>query len=227
MAFSAIPKNLIRSETSGFMKEIGHNMSITLHQNDLPDDLDLGNIVAIDSETMGLKPNRDRLCLVQLSSGDGSAHLVQFKNGNFDAPNLKALVANPDVQKLFHFARFDVAILKAYLGVDCPNVYCTKIASKLVRTYTDKHGLRHICRELLGVDISKQMQSSDWGADELSSEQMNYAASDVYYLHKLKITLDKMLEREGRMHIAQSCFDFLQTRTELDLSGWNDDIFEH
>ncbi len=202
-------------------------MSITLHKNDIPADLDLGNMVAIDTETMGLNPSRDRLCVVQLSSGDGNAHLVQFDGSDYSAPNLCKLVSNPDVMKLFHFARFDVAIMKAYLGVDCPNVYCTKIASKLVRTYTDKHGLRHICRELLGVEISKQYQSSDWGAAELSTEQLNYAASDVYYLHKLKIHLDKMLEREGRKDIAQSCFDFIGTRATLDLSGWYYDIFEH
>ena len=202
-------------------------MSITLHKNDLPDDLDLGKVVAIDTETMGLKPDRDRLCLVQLSCGDGNAHLVQMLNGSYDAPNLKKLVSNPEVKKLFHFARFDVAIMKKYLGVDCPNIYCTKIASKLVRTYTDKHGLKCLCRELIGVDISKQFQSSDWGAEELTTEQLNYAASDVYYLHKLKVHLDVMLKREGRVDLAQSCFDFMATRTELDLSGWPDDIFEH
>lgn len=203
-------------------------MSITLHKHDLPDDHDLGNIVAIDTETMGLNPARDRLCLVQLSSGDGNAHLVQISDPvQHDAPNLKALISDPNVQKLFHFARFDVAILKKSFGVECPNIYCTKIASKLVRTYTDRHGLKNICRELLGVEISKQFQSSDWGVEELSSEQMNYAASDVYYLHRLKLILDKMLEREGRTALAQSCFDFLQTRGDLDLLGWPDDIFAH
>jgi len=202
-------------------------MGITLHKNDLPDDLDLGAVVAIDTEAMGLNPHRDRLCVVQLSSGDGDAHLVQMLDPTFDAPNLKKLVSNPDVLKLFHFARFDVAILSKFLGVDCPNIYCTKIASKLARTYTDRHGLRHICRELLGVDLNKQQQSSDWGAAELSSEQLNYAASDVYYLHQLKYKLDLMLEREGRAHLAQSCFDFMSTRTALDLGGWPLDIFEH
>ncbi len=202
-------------------------MSINLYKNDLPDDLDLGSVVAIDTETMGLKPNRDRLCLVQLSSGDGNAHLVQMLDSTFNAPNLQKLVSNPDVQKLFHFARFDVAIMKKYLGVDCPNIFCTKIASKLVRTYTDRHGLKNICKELIGVDISKQCQSSDWGAQDLSPEQMNYAASDVYYLHKLKSRLSMMLEREGRMDMAQSCFDFMATRVDLDLKGWEDDIFEH
>lgn len=202
-------------------------MSITLHKNDLPDDLDLGKVVAIDTETLGLNPKRDRLCLVQLSSGDGNAHLVQMTDGTFDAPNLKKLVADESVQKLFHFARFDVAILKYSLGVECPNVYCTKIASKLIRTYTDKHSLRHLCRELIGVELNKQHQSSDWGAVELSSEQLSYAANDVYYLHQLKKKLDAMLEREGRTALAQSCFDFVTTRADLDLSGWYYDIFEH
>ncbi len=202
-------------------------MGIVLHKNDLPDDLDLGKSVAIDTETMGLMPSRDRLCLVQISSGDGSAHLVQMTDGAYDAPNLKRLVADERVLKIFHFARFDVAILKQSFGVDCPNIYCTKIASRLARTYTDKHGLQHLCRELLGVELSKQQQSSDWGAVELSSEQMNYAASDVYYLHKLKAQLDVMLEREGRTALAQSCFDFIATRADLDLQGWYYDIFEH
>ncbi len=202
-------------------------MSINLYKNDLPDGLDLGEIVAIDTETMGLNHNRDRLCLVQLSSGDGNAHLVQMVDKSYDAPNLKKLVSNPDILKLFHFARFDVAIMKKYLSVDCPNIFCTKIASKLVRTYTDKHGLKNLCRELIGVDVSKQYQSSDWGAQELSPEQMNYAASDVYYLHKLRSKLLVMLEREGRLELAQNCFDFMATRVDLDLNGWEDDIFEH
>jgi ribonuclease D len=202
-------------------------MSIVLHKNDLPDDLDLGKIVAIDTETMGLKCHRDRLCLVQLSSGDGTAHLVQMTDRSFDAPNLKKLISSPDVKKLFHFARFDVAILSHTLGVTCPNIYCTKIASKLVRTYTDKHGLRILCNELLGVDLNKQQQSSDWGAAELSTEQMNYAANDVYYLHKIKARLDTMLEREGRAELAKSCFDFMETRAKLDILGDYSDIFEH
>ncbi len=202
-------------------------MSITLHKGDLPDDLDLGDVVAIDTEAMGLKYHRDRLCLVQLSSGDGNAHLVQFAPGEYNAPNLKKLIADPKVMKIFHFARFDVTIIKKYLGVKCPNVYCTKIVSKLARTYTDKHSLRHLCRELIGVDLNKQSQSSDWGAEELTTEQMNYAANDVYHLHKLKRNLDVMLEREGRMEVAQKCFDFLDTRTDLDLVGWKEDIFEH
>ncbi len=202
-------------------------MGITLYKNDLPDDIDLGKVIAVDTETMGLNPQRDRLCLVQLSSGDGNAHLVQMTDPSFEAPNLKKLISDPEVKKLFHFARFDIAILKYALGVDCPNIYCTKIASKLVRTYTDRHGLRHVCKELIGVDLNKQQQSSDWGAQELSSEQLNYAASDVYYLHQLRKKLDIMLEREGRMHIAQSCFDFIATRAQLDLDGWHYDIFEH
>lgn len=202
-------------------------MSVTLHKNDLPDDLDLGNLVAIDTETMGLMPSRDRLCVVQISSGDGNAHLVQMIDPNYNAPNLKALIANPEVKKIFHFARFDVAIMKQYLGVDCPNIYCTKIASKLVRTYTDKHGLRYLCKELLGIDLNKQYQSSDWGAAELDSEQLSYAASDVYYLHKLKLKLDIMLEREGRTELAQRSFDFIALRADLDLAGWGGDFFEH
>lgn len=202
-------------------------MSVTLHKNDLPDDLDLGKSVAIDTETMGLMHSRDRLCVVQLSSGDGSAHLVQMLDPSYHAPNLKKLISNPEIMKIFHFARFDVAVMKKYLGVDCPNVYCTKIASKLVRTYTDKHGLRHICRELLGIELNKQYQSSDWGAAELDSEQMNYAAHDVYYLHRLKYKLDIMLEREGRMDLAKRSFDFLALRADLDLAGWGGDFFEH
>lgn len=202
-------------------------MSIVLHKNDLPDDLDLGKIVAIDTETMGLQPYRDRLCLVQLSSGDGTAHLVQMTDRSYNAKNLKMLIRSPDIKKLFHFARFDVAILSHTLGVPCPNIYCTKIASRLVRTYTDKHGLRILCSELLGVELNKQQQSSDWGAAELSTEQMNYAANDVYYLHKIKARLDVMLEREGRKAVAQSCFDFIETRAALDLLGDYSDIFEH
>ena len=202
-------------------------MSIILHENDLPDDLDLGASVAVDTETMGLTFGRDKLCLVQLSGGDGRAHLVQMHDRSYNAPNLKKLLSDPDILKIFHFARFDIAVIKHDLGVDSSNLYCTKIASRLVRTYTDKHGLRHLCRELIGVEISKQHQSSDWGARELSAEQLNYAASDVYYLHKLKAILDVMLEREGRTALAQRCFDFLATRVDLDLKGWHYDIFEH
>ncbi len=203
-------------------------MTITLYRGDLPDGLDLGSIVAIDSETMGLDPHRDRLCLVQLSSGDGNAHLVQFGRDTYNAPNLKALLSDENVTKLFHFARFDVAVLLQYLEVSTTPVYCTKIASKLVRTYTDRHGLKDLCRELLGIDMSKQQQSSDWGADSLSEAQQIYAASDVLYLHELKSRLDIMLAREGRSALAAKCFEFLLTRADLDLSGWPDhDIFAH
>jgi len=203
-------------------------MTITLYRDDLPDGLDLGPIVAIDSETMGLDPYRDRLCLVQLSSGDGNAHLVQFDRDTYDAPNLKAMLSDANVTKLFHFARFDVAVLSHYLGITTTPVYCTKIASKLVRTYTDRHGLKDLCRELLGIEMSKQQQSSDWGADSLSEAQQVYAASDVLYLHELKSRLDIMLAREGRSALAAKCFEFLPTRADLDLSGWPDhDIFAH
>jgi len=203
-------------------------MTITLYRDDLPDGLDLGPIVAIDSETMGLDPYRDRLCLVQLSSGDGNAHLVQFDRDTYDAHNLKAMLSDANVTKLFHFARFDVAVLSHYLGITTTPVYCTKIASKLVRTYTDRHGLKDLCRELLGIEMSKQQQSSDWGADSLSEAQQVYAASDVLYLHELKSRLDIMLAREGRSALAAKCFEFLPTRADLDLSGWPDhDIFAH
>ena len=203
-------------------------MAIFLHQGDLPDDMDLGPIVAIDSETMGLLPHRDRLCLIQLSSGDGDAHLVKFDGKNYDASNLVRQLGDPDRLKLFHFGRFDIAVIEHYLGVTCAPVYCTKIASRLVRTYTDRHGLKNLCQELLGIDISKQQQSSDWGAKELTEAQMEYAASDVLYLHDLKNCLDQMLEREGRMDLAHRCFEFLPVRAKLDLSGWMDtDIFAH
>lgn len=203
-------------------------MTAIVHQGDLPDGLDLGPIVAIDSETMGLRPERDRLCVVQLSSGDGDAHLVQFAKGIYHAPNLCRLLTDPTVLKLFHFARFDVAVMRAYLGVVTTPVYCTKIASKLVRTYTDRHGLKDLCRELIGVEVSKQQQSSDWGAIELSREQVDYAASDVLHLHALKARLDMMLEREGRVEVAKACFDFLPTRAHLDLIGYGEqDIFAH
>jgi ribonuclease D len=203
-------------------------MTITLHKGDLPAGLSFGSSVAIDTETMGLNPVRDRLCLVQLSAGDGNAHLVQFAPGEYDAPNLKALLQDTNVLKLFHFGRFDIASLQAYLGVDTTPVYCTKIASRLARTFTDRHSLKELCRELLGVELSKQQQSSDWGAETLSPEQMQYAASDVLYLHQIKDRLDTMLERENRVELAQSCFDFLPYRSTLDLEGWNDvDIFAH
>src|ERR1700757_522736 len=203
-------------------------MKIKLYQGDLPDGLDLGPLVAIDTETLGLNPHRDRLCLAQLSSGDGVCHAVQFAAGRYDAPNLKTLLADPSVTKLFHFARFDIAMFRQYLGVDCKPVYCTKIASKLARTYTDKHGLKDLVRELLGVDLSKEQQSSDWGAPKLSEKQLAYAANDVAYLHRLRTALDAMLAREGRSAHAQACFEFLPARVDLDLGGWADvDIFAH
>ncbi len=203
-------------------------MNITLHQGDIPADLDFGNIVAIDTETMGLRPERDRLCLVQLSAGDGKAHIVQLSADDYSAPNLKALLSNQNVIKIFHFARFDIAVMKKYLGVETTPVYCTRTASKLVRTYTDRHGLRENCRELLGVELNKQQQSSNWGAPELSEEQLKYAANDVLYLHQLKEKLDTMLEASGRIQLAQKCFEFLPVRADLDLEGWPDqDIFEH
>ena len=203
-------------------------MGIHLHADDLPDGLDLGATVAIDCESMGLNPHRDRLCLVQLSSGDGTAHLVQVAQEQRPAPNLVRLLRDPQVLKLFHFGRFDIALLRHRFGVTTAPVYCTKIASKLVRTYTDRHGLKYLLTELLGVDISKQQQSSDWGAPALSDAQQAYAASDVLHLHRLRSVLDTMLEREGRTELAQRCFDFLPTRAELDLMGWPEtDIFAH
>ena len=203
-------------------------MAINLHRGDLPADVSFGPIVAIDTETMGLNPHRDRLCLVQLSAGDGDAHLVQMPKGAHKAPRLAALLADPKVLKLFHFGRFDIAVLEHALGAKCEPVYCTKIAAKLVRTFTDKYGLKDLCKELLGVDLSKQQQTSDWGAESLSDEQMTYAASDVLHLHALKAKLDVLLEREGRTELAQAAFGFLPTRARLDLAGWPDvDIFEH
>jgi len=200
---------------------------IHLHRGDLPAPVSFGTSVAVDSETLGLKPHRDRLCVVQLSAGDGTAHLVQLSQSGYDAPNLKALLTDPAVLKIFHFARFDVAVLQHYLGVEAQPIYCTKIASKLVRTYTDRHGLKDLTSELIGVELSKQQQSSDWAAADLSQQQQAYAASDVLHLHKLKERLDGMLEREGRRHLAQACFDFLPTRACLDLAGFEDDIFAH
>ncbi|MEM0923417.1 MAG: ribonuclease D [Pseudomonadota bacterium] len=203
-------------------------MSVTLHQTDLPDGLDLGPVLAIDTETMGLQPHRDRLCLVQISDGDGTAHLVQIARGQTSAPNLQNLLADPEVLKLFHFGRFDIAVLAHAFGVLARPVYCTKIASKLVRTFTDRHGLKNLCQELLGVDLSKHQQSSDWGAESLTEAQMAYAASDVLYLHQLKTEFDRRLAREGRSEIAQACFDFLPDRARLDLEGWPElDIFAH
>ena len=207
-------------------------MTIFMHQSDLPGDLDLGPIVAVDTETMGLNPARDRLCLVQLSAGDGRCHLVRMPHvvmgANHRAPNLTRLLADRNVLKLFHFARFDLVALKTWLGVDCRPVYCTKIAAKMVRTFTDRHGLKDLCKEILGVELSKQQQSSDWGAEDLSQEQQKYAASDVLYLHQLKAKLDHALAREGRTELARACFDFLPARAELDRLGWADpDIFAH
>lgn len=201
---------------------------IHLHQGDLPAGLSFGDAVAIDSETMGLDLARDRLCLMQLSAGDGVCHLVQFAQGDYAAPNLKLLLGDPAVTKIFHFARFDLAAIQRYLGIVCTPVYCTKVASKLVRTYTDRHGLKDLCRELLGIELSKQQQSSDWGAAELSREQLAYAASDVLYLHDLRAKLDVMLTREGRGDLARSCFEFLPARAALDTAGWQEiDIFAH
>jgi ribonuclease D len=203
-------------------------MAITLYQNDLPDGLDLGPVVAIDCETMGLNPHRDRLCLVQLSGGDGNACLVQISQDQTEAPNLTKLLADPQVLKLFHYGRFDIAVMFHRFGVLAAPVWCTKIASKLVRTYTDRHGLKNLLTELLNVDISKLQQSSDWGAEKITPAQRDYAASDVLYLHKLKAGLEVMLEREGRTEVAQACFDFLPHRAKLDLMGWPDmDIFSH
>ena len=204
-------------------------MAIHLYQNDLPDGLKLGPVVAIDTETMGLDPRRDRLCLVQLSDGDGNAHLVQIARGQTRAPNLERLLSDPDTLKLFHFGRFDIAAMKNAFGVTTAPVWCTKIASRMIRTFTDRHGLKYLLLELVGVDVSKQQQTSDWGAAELSDAQKDYAASDVLYLHRLKAELEKRLIREGRMELAQRCFDFLPTRAELDLMGWDEpnDLFHH
>jgi ribonuclease D len=203
-------------------------MNIRLHKGDLPTNLSLGSVVAVDTETMGLNPRRDRLCLVQLSGGDGNCELVQIPQGSHQAPNLTRLMEDPAVLKIFHFARFDVTALKQGLGIDCRPIYCTKIASRLVRTFTDRHGLKDLCKDLLGIELSKQQQSSDWGAAELTSEQLRYAASDVLHLHALRQKLEAMLVREGRSELAQSCFAFLPTRAELDLGGWDEpDIFAH
>jgi ribonuclease D len=203
-------------------------MTFRLHHGDLPETVDFGDVVAIDTEAMGLNPHRDRLCLVQLSAGDGDAHLVQFAPGAYDAPRLRGLLADPCVTKLFHFARFDLAMLYQYLGVMALPVYCTKIASRLARTFTDRHGLRDLCKDLLNVDLSKQQQSSDWGAAALTDEQLRYAASDVLHLHALRGRLDAMLIREGRQELARASFEFLPHRVLLDLKGWAEqDIFAH
>jgi ribonuclease D len=212
----------------GLRRVIGKIMNIRLHRGDLPDNFRSTDSVAIDTETLGLNPHRDRLCLVQISTGDGDADLVQIAQGQTEAPNLLALLADPQVTKIFHFARFDLAILQKTFGLRTTPVYCTKIASKLTRTYTDRHGLKDLVRELLGVDISKQQQSSDWGASNLTEAQLAYAASDVLHLHALRRKLDVMLAREGREELARECFAFLPTRAELDLAGWPEtDIFAH
>ncbi len=203
-------------------------MVVKLYRGDLPADFEAGTSIAIDTETLGLKPGRDKLCLVQISTGDGNAHLVQVDRDTYGAPHLKALMTNPKVLKIFHFARFDVAVMKHYLGIDTTPLYCTKIASKLVRTYTDRHGLKDLIKELLGIELNKQQQSSDWGSHVLSEAQKQYAALDVVYLHEVKVRLDQMLEREGRAALAKSCFEFIPTRANLDLLGWSeDDVFAH
>lgn len=209
-------------------------MAIHLHKNDLPDGLSFSGAIAVDTETLGLKPSRDRLCLVQLSAGDGEVHIVQFAPESSDnpdpyvAPNLKAVLGDRQLVKIFHYARFDLAVIAQYLNVHAAPLWCTKIASKLVRTYTDRHGLKDLCRELLQVDLSKAQQSSDWGADDLSDAQLNYAASDVLHLHALKDKLETMLDREGRRPMAEACFDFVLVRSAMDLAGWEDiDIFAH
>jgi ribonuclease D len=203
-------------------------MTHFLHRGDLPESVDFGSVVAIDTEAMGLNPYRDRLCLVQLSAGDGDAHLVQFEPAGYEAPRLRRLLADPEATKLFHFARFDLAMLYRYLGVMATPLYCTKIASRLARTFTDRHGLRDLCKDVLNIDLSKQQQSSDWGAPSLSEEQLRYAAADVLHLHALRARLDSMLAREGREALARSCFDFLPHRVRLDLGGWAEqDIFAH
>ena len=203
-------------------------MTIRLHRGDLPQPIPAGSVVAIDTETLGLVPHRDRLCVVQLSLGDGTADVIQIAPGQVEAPNLVAMLADPSIMKLFHFGRFDIAVLKHRFGVLAGPVWCTKIASRLTRTYTDRHGLKEIARELLGVDLSKQQQSSDWAAETLTDAQLAYAASDVLYLHGLKAKFEVNLAREGRTEVAKACFDFLPTRAELDLLGWPEtDIFSH
>lgn len=202
--------------------------TIEVHRGDLPAGVGFGPVVAVDTETMGLNPHRDRLCVVQLSAGNGVCHLVHFPTASYDAPRLKALMADPAVTKIFHFARFDLAVMRRYLGVVCQPVYCTKIAAKLTRTFTDRHGLKDLCKDLLGIELSKEQQSSDWGAETLTAEQVKYAARDVLYLHELRARLDQVLAREGRRELAQACFQFLPFRAELDLGGWDEpDIFRH
>ena len=202
--------------------------TIHLHKNDLPDGLSFRGVMAITTECLGPNPHRDRLCLVQLSAGDGSVHIVQLDGENYDAPNLKAVLGDRSLVKIFHYARFDLAVIAQYLNVHAAPLWCTKIASKLTRTYTDRHGLKDLCRELLGVDMSKAQQSSDWGAAALTDAQLKYAASDVLYLHLLKEKLETMLDREGRRPMAEACFDFVLVRSAMDLAGWDDmDIFAH
>jgi len=202
--------------------------SIEVYQGDLPAGMNFGDSVAVDTEAQGLNPNRDRLCVVQVSAGGGVCHLVQFPDADFTAPNLKALFTDDAVTKIFHYARFDVAIIKKYMGVVCGPVYCTKIASKLSRTYTGNHGLKDVCKELVNIDLSKEQQSSDWAVETLSPSQIEYAAADVLYLHQIRDELDKILQREGRSDLARACFEFLSTRADLDLGGWSDeDIFAH
>lgn len=203
-------------------------MTIKVHKGDLPAQIELGPVVAIDTETMGLNPRRDKLCLVQLSAGDGNAHLIQIDRTTFSAPRLKSLLEDRNVMKIFHYARFDVATLRQYLDANVGPLYCTKIASRLARTYTDKHGLKDIVKELLGIDLSKQQQSSDWGSPILSDAQKQYAALDVIYLHEIKARFDQILQREGRMELARACFDFVPVRAQLDLAGWvEEDVFAH
>ena len=204
------------------------NPIIKLYKGDLPDGFNSGKSVAVDTETLGLNPLRDRLCLVQLSAGNGEAHLIKFDGTDYHAPNLKQLLADPDVTKIFHYGRFDLAVMRQYLEIERWPIFCTKIASRLTRTYTDRHGLRDLCGELLGIELPKQQQQSDWGAETLSQEQMSYAAMDVLYLHRLKEILERRLNREGRHHLAKASFNFLPIRVELDLSGWAEqDIFSH
>ena len=203
-------------------------MTINLYKGDIPSDLRFGDSVAVDTETLGLIPERDPLCLIQLSSGDGNAHLLQFERSNYDAPNLKKILKDNNCEKIFHFARFDVAVIKHYLEIDCSPIYCTKIASKLARTYTDKHGLKDLCKELLNIELSKVEQTSDWSVEELTEEQKVYAASDVLHLHKLKEILEEKLKKLDRKDLAQNCFQFISTRAFLDLNGWSEiDIFKH
>jgi len=203
-------------------------MEVKILKQDLPKNINLGEVIAVDTETMGLDFSRDRLCLIQLSSGDNKVYIIQINKESYQAENLKKILEDKKIKKIFQYARFDLAVLKKYLNVEVNNVYCTKIASRIGRTYSDKHGLKDLCKELLNIELSKVMQSSDWGAEELTKEQIQYAASDVLYLHKIKNELDKMLKRENRLEIAEQCFNFLKHRVALDLAGWNNqDIFSH